>query len=319
MIVKHIYLSPHSDDVALSCGGEIISHEASKNDTLVLNVFTSEQQESHLAASAETALFDSLNAERTLEDKSAWDSIGIECQYLNVPEALLRRRFPFQLRLGGRDPATENAVYDAVLGYVRSHCEANFYFPAGIGSHVDHLICKNLGFRLLDEGILGKIYLYEDIPYSWLRFVRHECYRTLLKAVEIDEASRALAFRQNGEGFLGYLARKLVPFPRGKKLFPIVYLSSAVGNFLHPLSPATKDYRGSVKAIELSDTAMKRKTDLLHFYRSQIPMLFGNDADEFLLAHRESFSTEIRIEVTRNPSKDPILRSAIPDSNAGSR
>ena len=41
-ILKHIYISPHADDVALSCGGQILSNPASKEDTLVLNVFTSE-------------------------------------------------------------------------------------------------------------------------------------------------------------------------------------------------------------------------------------------------------------------------------------
>jgi LmbE family N-acetylglucosaminyl deacetylase len=302
--VKHIYLSPHSDDVALSCGGEIISNSASKNDTVILNVFTSEQSDSDAARKGEPALFDSLNAERTLEDKSAWDSIGIECRYLNLPEALLRRRFPFQIRAGSRDLAIENAAYDAILSHVGSHPGANFYFPAGIGNHVDHLVCKEAGFRLLDEGVLDKIFLYEDVPYSWLRFIRNQYYRALLKTVEIDQSDQLRALRQSGEGLIEYLTRKSVPFPRGKRLFPIVYFSSLVGNRLRPHSRSTKSYRASVRKIELSDDELRQKKDLLYFYRSQIPMLFGTHADQFLHSHRDSFSTEMKMEVTRSRSTD---------------
>ena len=292
--MKHIYVSPHSDDVALSCGGQIIANSTSSSDTLVLNVFTSDQQQSE----AETKLFDSVNSDRTLEDQSAWDSIGIERRYLDLPEALLRRRFPFQLLPGGRDLAVRDSLYDAIIGEVESDRDASFYFPAGIGNHVDHIVCRDVAFRLLSQGNLRRIFLYEDIPYSWLKFLRDQYYRNLRQSVEIDQASCTLAFRRDGETLGGYLTKKHVPFPRGKKLFPLVYLSDFLMKYSGGPSRTAKTFRGSVQKIELTADQVRRKMDLLYSYRSQIPMLFGSDPEKLLHDHPETFSTEIRIEVT---------------------
>jgi LmbE family N-acetylglucosaminyl deacetylase len=300
--VKHIYVSPHSDDVALSCGGEIVANSASSRDTMVLNVFTSDQQESHAPEKAQTALFDSINSERTSEDQSAWDSIGIESRYLSLPEALLRGGFPFRLLSGGRDPAVQNALHDAIIGYVGSYPDADFYFPAGIGNHVDHIICRDVAFRLLSEGILKRIFLYEDIPYCWLQFLRDQYYRNLRQRVDIDQAGCMKALRRDGETLLGYMTKKRVPFPRGKKLFPIVYLAGFLSKDSDGPSGSGGNYRGTVQKIALTADQVRRKKDLLHSYRSQIPMLFGSDPEELLHDRRESFATEIRIEVTKRPS-----------------
>ena len=297
--VKHIYVSPHSDDVALSCGGQIIANSASNTDTMVLNVFTSDQQQSHPPEKRETALFDSINSERTLEDQSAWDSIGIETRYLNLPEALLRGRFPFQLLGGGSELGVQNALRDAILGCAGSYPDASFYFPAGIGNHVDHIICRDAAFRLLSEGILDRIFLYEDVPYSWLKFLRDQYYRSLRRRVEIDQDGCVQGFRQDGETLPGYLTKKQVPFPRGKKLFPIVYFSGFLAKPSDGPSGSRKDYRASVQKIGLTADQMRRKKDLLYSYKSQIPMLFGSDPEELLAGHRESFSTEVRIAVTK--------------------
>ena len=296
--MKHIYVSPHSDDVALSCSGQIIANPASNSDTLVLNVFTSDQQQSDPAEKLETGLFDSINSERTIEDRSAWDSIGIESRYLCLPEALLRRRFPFRLLPGQRDLAVQNALHDAMIGYAGSYPDADFYFPAGIGSHVDHIICRDVAFRLLSQGILNRIFLYEDIPYCWLRFLRDQYYRALRRHVRLDEASCMQAFRRDGETLLGYLTKKHVPFPRGKRLFPIVYLADFLGRNSGGPSGPGKNYRGSVHKIELTAGQVRGKKDLLYSYRSQIPMLFGSDPEELLRDWHESFSAEIRVEVT---------------------
>ena len=289
-ILKHIYISPHADDVALSCGGQILSNPARKDDTLVLNVFTSEGE-------VESALFDSVNEERTREDKSAWASLGVQTRYLDLPEALLRKRFPFQIFRRGDDSIVVAALCEAVGEYARSYPDAEFIFPAGFGNHVDHLACKDAAFRLLDEGRLRKIVLYEDVPYSWLKFIRDETYKTLLRNVELDRQSRALASRADGNSLFGYLAHGAVPFPRGKKLFPAVYLSLLVDSFRS--SGLHREYKGKISALPLNKDQQAAKLRLLHHYKSQLPMLFGTDTSIALQHAHALFSKELRIEIIR--------------------
>jgi LmbE family N-acetylglucosaminyl deacetylase len=50
------------------------------------------------------------------------------------------------------------------------------YFPLGIGNHVDHQLCRDVGLALLAEGrrwvmpgpnFVGRLSFYEDFPYAW--------------------------------------------------------------------------------------------------------------------------------------------------------
>ncbi len=42
---EHIYLSPHLDDVALSCGGRIVKQRSKGENVLVVTVFTGDIDE----------------------------------------------------------------------------------------------------------------------------------------------------------------------------------------------------------------------------------------------------------------------------------
>ncbi len=224
--VKHIYISTHADDVALSCGGGILSGAVALDDILVLNVFTSEGQPSHDQAGANDGNFSgSISADRDMEDRSAWDSVGIETHHAMLPEALLRKKFPFAIPRREREAATEDALFAVVALLAASHRDAAFHFPAGFGNHIDHLACRNVAFRLLDEGIVARVILYEDTPYSWLNFVRRPTYASLLRRIDLPAVSHDLAFRSGGVSLGDYLQKAAVPFPRGKKLFPLVAAS----------------------------------------------------------------------------------------------
>lgn len=298
--MKHIYISPHSDDVALSCGARIISGALSRSDTLVLNVFTSDSRyASNDTGKRDDNFANAINDSRTAEDEAAWESLGIETRYLNLPEALLRRTFPFAIFSQKLDEFINNQLYGILASHVKEFPGAVWYFPAGFGSHVDHLICQKVAFRLLDESLVDKIVLYEDLPYSWLRFIRFRYYKALARTVKFDGSSSNLIFRREGLGILDYLTGKIVPFPRGKKLFPIVCLSLVFGNLFHKGGPVPKPYAGRLNSIVLDSRQMARKSELLSHYKSQIPMLFGTDPDALLRTHPASFSTEVTIEITR--------------------
>ena len=299
--MKHIFVSPHFDDVALSCGGQIIANPARSEDVLVLNIFTSEPADAVEGGSKTLALFDSLNSGRTLEDKAAWDEIGVRCLHANLPEALLRGKFPFRLLDNPRDEGVIEDVYNLLSELAVSHPQARFYFPAGIGNHVDHLACQRAAFRLLDDERLDGITLYEDIPYCWLSFVRSQYYRRFCRTVDLGKDGRAEAMRPTGVSLWKYLFGKDVPFPRGKKLFPAVYAALLLGNVAKRWEKPAGIYRGKVKSISLDDAQMEKKKALIYRYQSQIPMLFGNAPDQLLRDLRQSFSKEVSIEITSRP------------------
>ena len=88
--------------------------------------------------------------------------------HANLPEALLRKKFPFQFFGADRDDAIVQDIYQLLADLAASNPGATFYFPAGFGNHVHHLTCRRAAFRLLDEERVDRITLYEDIPYCWL-------------------------------------------------------------------------------------------------------------------------------------------------------
>lgn len=304
-MVKHIYVSPHADDAALSCGGRILAG-GSRDDHLVLNVFTSEDADAVQDPKSDGAAFsDSISMDRDREDRSAWESVGIETIHARLPEALLRKKFPFAIL----PRKTESAVVDRLMSVLREQAttypDAAFHFPAGFGSHIDHLLCRAAGFRLLDEGIVDRILLYEDTPYSWLKFVRRPHYAALLRRVAIDPAGRALAARSDGLGLASYLRHACVPFPRGRKLFPLVAASLTIGNTLPSSSRGPKSYAGTIRRIELDGATMRRKRDLIAHYASQIPMLFGDQPDDMLRDYSDLFRHEYAMEIRPSAKAQP--------------
>jgi LmbE family N-acetylglucosaminyl deacetylase len=298
--VKHIYISPHADDVALSCGGQILSGAIARTDILVLNVFISEGPLAPDQAGGNDGSFSgSISGDRDAEDFAAWESVGIETRHAWLPEALIRRQFPFALLRRKAESGLEDALHAIVASLATAHSDAVFHFPAGLGNHIDHLACRNVAFRLLDDGIVPRILLYEDVPYSWLSFVRRPYYQWLLSRIDLSPASRALACRPGGVAIGAYLRKPDTPFPRGKRLFPLVSASLSIGNALG--RSRRKRYDGKIRHIALTDLDMARKRDLIFHYASQIPMLFGDEPDALLAAYRESFSSEYEIEIARKP------------------
>jgi LmbE family N-acetylglucosaminyl deacetylase len=295
--MKHIYVSPHSDDVALSCGGTILSNDARSEDTLILNIFTSEPPIG-TGADQSRRFVDAIDARRTEEDKLAWNSAGVSAEYLNFPEALIRRAFPFSILPYREDSSLASGLYEAVASYARAHPEAAFYFPAGFGGHVDHVTCQRVAMRLLAEGLVGRIFLYEDAPYAWLKFIRDRHYRALLQDMELQPGSLHVAFRPDGLGWREYLRSSVVPFPRGKRLFGLIALSLSVQNALGR-SRSTKPLRQLRLHERKSDAeTLLEKCRIIRSYTSQLPMLFGPDPDHAMELYRDLLSTEILIEIS---------------------
>ena len=73
------------------------------------------------------------------------------------------------------------APYEIVARIARLEPQ-KVYLPLGIGGHVDHQLCRDVGVRLLTEGrqwvmpgpeYAGTVVFYEDFPYAYWNEFRH--------------------------------------------------------------------------------------------------------------------------------------------------
>jgi len=170
---QHVYLSPHLDDAALSCGGMIARQRAAGLGVLVVTLCTAapapEGPFSELARAFHAAWGLSpaeAVAARLREDEAAMAVLGVDALWAGELDAIYRHPQAY----AGRDslfgaPAPDDPLLPAVrrlLGALRERLpRATFYAPLGVGHHVDHQITCQAA--LLAAG--APLLLYEDFPY----------------------------------------------------------------------------------------------------------------------------------------------------------
>ncbi|HEV2235934.1 MAG TPA: PIG-L family deacetylase, partial [Ktedonobacterales bacterium] len=176
---RGIYLQPHFDDAALSCGGALGVQQMAGLRTLVITVFggappagtaispfaTQNLQRMGLSLDPKEAV-----RQRREEDAAALELLGADTLWLDYPDAILRGTPPFY--------ASEEALFGTVnSGDLNIDSElatllprihelaplAVIYAPLGIGHHVDHQLCCSAADRLAQRKVNVKF--YEDFPY----------------------------------------------------------------------------------------------------------------------------------------------------------
>jgi LmbE family N-acetylglucosaminyl deacetylase len=171
----HIYLSPHLDDVALSCGGQIFLHTTAGQSVLVVTLMAG-------APDADTAvsefvqllhqrwqLFGDAVTARRQEDLDACAILGAEAQHGPFPDSIYRfdphsgaPYYPTRDAIFGAVHPQEAALVDGIAAWLRALPAAGqVYAPLTLGGHVDHQLT-----RLAAEGVYGRrLRYYEDYPY----------------------------------------------------------------------------------------------------------------------------------------------------------
>lgn len=175
----HLYLSPHFDDAALSCGGQIFRHTAAGESVLVVTI-TAADPSPELYSETVHSLHDrwanslggeppaDMVAQRRAEDEAAFAELRadvlhlpfLDCIYRCSPESdeLL---YPGPMDMfGARHPADE---VDATLAGALAALPpaGRVYLPLGVGGHVDHAIVRGVGETTFDH-----VLYYEDYPYT---------------------------------------------------------------------------------------------------------------------------------------------------------
>ncbi|WP_165423279.1 PIG-L deacetylase family protein [Ktedonosporobacter rubrisoli] len=179
---RHIFLSPHFDDVIYSCGGTLGVQVSSGLRPLVLTVFGGIPAPDTQLSSYATAMHREMGADpakavgnivevRRQEDAAACDFLQADYLWLDYLDAPYRGTPAYytteEALIGGEvhssDLWIDKNLAEDLLALRSRLPDAVWYAPLGIGRHVDHQIVCSAADRLVQSG--AKVYFYEDFPY----------------------------------------------------------------------------------------------------------------------------------------------------------
>ena len=178
---RHIFLSPHFDDVVYSCGGTLAVQVSNALRPLVITVFGGIPSsglelspyafEIHKKMGGANLDAASMVANRRKEDASALDYIQANYLWLDYLDAIYRGNPAYyprrELLMGGEvHPADIEIDKQLAQNLVALHerlPDTVWYAPLGIGRHIDHQIVCSAADRLIQRG--ANVKLYEDFPY----------------------------------------------------------------------------------------------------------------------------------------------------------
>ena len=173
-----VFLSPHLDDVALSCGGQIHRYVREGQKILIVTVFAAPPTKDTPLSTLAEELHGIWNLEenvvdiRRQEDVKACSVLGADYEQWDYLDALYRHHGGHPLYPELRSLFTDTAPPDAILAkFLAEQLHDRFgdtplAAPIGAGNHVDHQIvrraCESLG---------REVAFYEDYPYAKKRRV----------------------------------------------------------------------------------------------------------------------------------------------------
>jgi LmbE family N-acetylglucosaminyl deacetylase len=175
----HIFLSPHFDDAALSCGGLIARLGAAHQAVEVETIFGGKPDYTALSPFARMIHGRPLAGEdpieqRRAEERRALAILGVtgrlgdylDCIYRQDAEQVRWLYAAEDALFGPVDPADDDLVEElahclAALAPPAGRC--TLYAPLAIGNHVDHQIVRHSAARLQEHG--HDVRYYEDYPY----------------------------------------------------------------------------------------------------------------------------------------------------------
>jgi LmbE family N-acetylglucosaminyl deacetylase len=185
VLYDHLYLSPHFDDAALSCGGQIALHTAAGQSVLVVTVTAADPPEDFpsetvrslhrrwtdsLAAGGvdSSAAVASMVAQRRAEDNAAFARLGADVLHLPFLDCIYRAGldgaplYPGPMDMfGPPHPADEETGQALVEAFAALPAAGRVYLPLGVGHHVDHGATRRAG-----ERVFAAPFYYEDYPYT---------------------------------------------------------------------------------------------------------------------------------------------------------
>jgi LmbE family N-acetylglucosaminyl deacetylase len=124
---------------------------------------------------AEAAAAGELMAQRRLEDERFAYFSEVSVVFLDLPDAVFRGYEGDDQLLNAPRPDDE-APSARIRREIARLEPQTVYLPLGVGNHVDHQLCREVGMDLLAESRRwvmpgpewsGQVVFYEDFPYAW--------------------------------------------------------------------------------------------------------------------------------------------------------
>jgi LmbE family N-acetylglucosaminyl deacetylase len=183
--MTNVFVSPHPDDAALSCGGLIAGLRSRGEPVAILTVFCGPGPLSRLTPYQREALgFGSNIADaqapgavptpeqvmsvRRAEDESFARFAGASIAFLNLPDAVFRGYEGDDQLMGPPRPDDRTPVEELRSALAKLRPE-RLYLPLSIGGHVDHRLTRRAAMTLLAESespYRNRALFYEDFPYA---------------------------------------------------------------------------------------------------------------------------------------------------------
>ena len=185
--VVGLFVSPHLDDAALSCGGVMAAIDRQGGRAVQMSVFTADEPVAGSLSPLAKELhrkwgLSKVVADRRQEDLRAAAVLGSDLICLGFHEAIYRsdgepigeptrrhRCLSYQ-DLFSPPTAGDLLLAEKICGELREYIRAqrpSFIFgPVGIGQHVDHVIVRMALQQAVAETGAGGLLLYEEMPYA---------------------------------------------------------------------------------------------------------------------------------------------------------
>jgi LmbE family N-acetylglucosaminyl deacetylase len=170
---RHVFLSPHYDDIALSCGGTAarIAESGAIPDVALMfgdhpdprQPLTDFAQTLHRQWGLDAA---EVIASRRAEEAIASAVLGTKASFLPFRDAIYRgARYQGDDQLFGAPADDEASLPSAIIDELELGSESvRVYAPLAIGFHVDHQLAFLTGVELAKRGF--EAWFYEDLPYA---------------------------------------------------------------------------------------------------------------------------------------------------------
>ncbi len=178
---RHIFLSPHFDDVAYSCAGTLAVQVSNGLHPLVITVFggipaqglrlSDFASQTHRKMGLGNLDAAAVVTKRRQEDANALDHLHVDYLWFDYLDAIYRGEPPYytdeqQLMHGEVHFADINIDRQLAQDLVALHerlPDTVWYAPLGVGQHVDHQLVASAADRLVQRG--ANVKFYEDFPY----------------------------------------------------------------------------------------------------------------------------------------------------------
>lgn len=169
--MRRLYVAPHPDDVALSCGGAVAT-EARERATTIVTVFAGQPTaEAGAYARMQHERWglgpDEVAERRRVEDRCAAAALGnsVEPVWLDELDAIYRDpRYDSDEMLFGKILDEDMPTIDRVAEALAAFSPEELVVPLAIGQHVDHQIVLRAARRLAARGV--RVWAYADLPYA---------------------------------------------------------------------------------------------------------------------------------------------------------